>query len=49
MTPSSIAYAQEKWGARMWYNAMVPMNTKRFPNRHMKYGVVSTNDLIEVV
>ena len=48
MTPSTIAHAQEKWGARMWYNAMVPMGTTRFPNRQMKYGVISTKDLIEV-
>ena len=48
MMASSVAYAQQRWGARMWYNAMIPMKNTRFPNRHMKYGVISTKDLIEV-
>lgn len=33
-------------GAGLWYNTYVPMNLKNFPNRLMKYGVISLSDLL---
>lgn len=44
---SYIAYIQDNFGAGMWYNAMVRMNTSRYPNRLMKYGVINRSKFIE--
>jgi translocator assembly and maintenance protein 41 len=41
LSSSRIAGVQDKFGAGIWYNAMVAMNISRFPNRQMKYGVIS--------
>ena len=47
MSPGIVAAVQESFGARVWFNAFVPMNTKRSPTRMMKYGVISSKALLE--
>ncbi len=42
-----IAYFQEEYGAKVWFNAMVPMGIPSASKRLMKYGVISTTALIE--
>jgi translocator assembly and maintenance protein 41 len=41
-----IAYIQEEYGSRMWFNSFVPMEISSCPHRQMKYGVISTRDLV---
>lgn len=41
ITPKIIVKIQDKFGAGMWYNAMIAMNLKRYPTRLMKYGIIS--------
>ena len=36
-----IAFIEENVGAGIWYNTFIPMNVKSFPDRQMKYGVIS--------
>jgi Phosphatidate cytidylyltransferase, mitochondrial len=36
MSANIVAYIQDNTGAGMWYNAMIPMNIKRFPDRYYK-------------
>jgi len=45
MSAQLIANIQDSYGARIWFNAMVPMNTKNFPLRQMKYGVIQKDNL----
>lgn len=40
VSPQTLTHIQDSYGAGMWYNAMISMNLKRFPNRLMKYGVI---------
>jgi mitochondrial translocator assembly and maintenance protein 41 len=40
VSPQTLTHIQNSYGAGMWYNAMISMNLKRFPNRLMKYGVI---------
>ena len=46
-TAASIAYIQDRIGAGMWYNVGIPMNISKFPDRPMKYGVISKATLID--
>lgn len=39
--PKLIASFQENLPAHLWFNTHVPMNSSRYPNRLMKYGVIS--------
>lgn len=39
--PSTLSHLQDSYGANMWYNAMIAMNISNYPNRLMKYGVIS--------
>lgn len=41
LSPWTLSHVQDAYGAGMWYNAMIPMNISRYPNRLMKYGVIS--------
>ena len=47
LSPSNIAYIQENIGAGLWYNTYIPINIRAFPNRQIKYGVISTHCLME--
>jgi translocator assembly and maintenance protein 41 len=47
LSTKMIAYVQDKFGSGMWYNAMIKMKIKKFPNRLMKYGIISRTALIE--
>ena len=40
-----IAYVQEEYGARVWFNTHVPVGIPTSPNRLMKYGVISTKSM----
>jgi translocator assembly and maintenance protein 41 len=42
-----IAYFQESFGASIWFNALVRMNIQRYPDRLMKYGVISTRAMVQ--
>lgn len=44
---SAITYLQENFGGYLWYNAIIKLNISRFPNRTMKYGVISKKRLLE--
>ena len=46
LSNSDIAYLQDNTGGRIWYNTYVPINIKRFPNRLIKYGVITANNLV---
>jgi translocator assembly and maintenance protein 41 len=46
MSPTMIARIQDDYGAGMWYNPYVRMGTSRYPNRLMKYGVISKTNFI---
>lgn len=39
-SPEIIFKIQDRFGAGMWYNAMIAMNLKRYPTRLMKYGII---------
>lgn len=41
VTPWTLSHIQDFYGANMWYNAMIAMNISNYPNRLMKYGVIS--------
>lgn len=47
MTTSMITYLQNETGAGIYYNAMVEMNIKSYPNRLMKYGVMSRQQFLD--
>lgn len=47
LSANTVARIQENFGAGLWYNTYVPLNIKAFPDRPMKYGVISTASLIE--
>lgn len=42
-----VAYFQESFGASIWFNALVRMNIQRYPDRLMKYGVISTRAMVQ--
>lgn len=46
MNPTIVTAVQENFGAHVWFNAFVPMNTKLSPGRMMKYGVISCKSLL---
>ena len=47
LAPWMVAYIQESFGAHIWFNALIPMKIKNYPDRLMKYGVISTQALIQ--
>jgi translocator assembly and maintenance protein 41 len=47
MSSQTISRIQTKFGGRIWYNTLIQSNLSRFPQRMMKYGVISKNDLIK--
>ena len=47
LSPWMVAYIQESFGANIWFNALIPMKIKSYPDRLMKYGVISTEALIQ--
>lgn len=47
MSPYMITYIQEKFGASVWFNTLIPSNLRNSPSRLMKYGVISTKDLVD--
>ncbi|CAM9099014.1 unnamed protein product [Ectocarpus sp. 4 AP-2014] len=42
-----VAWLQEGFGAKLYYNALVPLSTTSHRGRSMKYGVISTKHLAE--
>lgn len=42
-----LSYLQSSFGACMWYNAMINVNIQSYPNRQMKYGIISKELLIK--
>jgi len=46
LSAGTVAHIQEKFGAALWYNTYVPLNIKAFPDRPMKYGIISTASLV---
>jgi len=40
VSPSVVAFIQDRMGAHVWFNAYVPMNTERSRSRMLKYGVI---------
>jgi mitochondrial translocator assembly and maintenance protein 41 len=47
LSSSQIAWFQDKVGARVWYNTLVPIGVGSMPQRPMKYGVISSAALSE--
>lgn len=45
-SPGVVAAVQEKMGAKVWFNAYIPMGTKRSPHRMIKYGVIQREALV---
>lgn len=45
-SPGVIAYVQTQLGARVWFNAYIPMKTARSPLRMLKYGVIERSALL---
>ena len=41
VSPSLVAYIQDRFGAGLWYNALVNLDVTAFQNGKMKYGVIS--------
>ena len=44
--PSMIALFQERIPAYMWFNTYVSLNLSRFPDRKLKYGVISKKHML---
>lgn len=45
--PKYIAQFQERIPANLWFNAYIPMKSKKFAGRLMKYGVVSKHHVLD--
>ncbi|CAM9202160.1 unnamed protein product [Hapterophycus canaliculatus] len=45
--PGGVARLQENFGAKLYYNALVPISTTSHRGRSMKYGVISMKHLTE--
>ena len=42
----NITYIQENIGAGMWYNTYLPINISKYPDRMIKYGIISMDMLL---
>lgn len=47
ISSQTVTLLQEKFGAGVWFNTLLPSNLRNSPQRLMKYGVISTNDLVD--
>ena len=47
LSPQMVTLVQENFGAGVWFNTLLPSNLRNSPNRLMKYGVISTKDLVD--
>lgn len=46
LSTKKITFVQEKIGAGMWYNTYLPINISKFPDRMIKYGIISFDMLL---
>ena len=47
ISATHTAKFQEGIPAHLWFNTYIPMNLARHPGRHMKYGVISRDHLLQ--